>query len=372
MRKKKVMKTFQLLLIALALAACSIEVSDVAPAITSPIPTQSIQFPTSAPLAATESPTAAPTPLPWASFNLSGSLIYTQGTAGINKLNLDTGNISSLLTPPANAWLTSATLSPDGKTIALAYSPPPSEGQAQLGYNGLYQMPADGSAATDPEPWIERADPQESYFSPAWSPDGKYVYFAHFIPVRSTSGNTFKYAVERVAYPGGKPEVVVEDAIWPRLTPDGTKLAYLSFDTESFVNDLYLANTDGTDAAPVMPPGTFPSVDAHFFSPDGQTIIFSAIGAGPSPALTWLDRLMGVQVAGAHNVPSDWWSITLGSDKPVRLTQLYDTGLYGDFSPDGQYVAFLGASGIHLMKPDGRDLTPLIPIEALGTLEWVP
>ncbi len=366
------MKTFRLLVIALALAACSIEISDVTPAATAiNVPATATPVPG---VVQTQTPTQtqAATPLPWAAFNLTGSLIYTQGAAGIKKLDLATGEISSLLTPPANAWLTSAALSPDGKTIVAAYSPPPSEGQVQLGYTGLYQMPADGSAATNPEPLIERADPQESYFSPAWSPDGAYVYFAHFIPVRNTSGNTFKYAVERMAFPDGKPEVVIEDAIWPRLTPDGTKLAYLSFDTESFVNDLYLANTDGTDAVPVLPPGAFPSVDAHFFSPDGQTIIFSAIGAGPSPALTWLDRLMGVQVAEAHNVPSDWWSITLGSDKPVRLTQLYDTGLYGDFSPDGQYVAFLGASGIYLMKPDGRDLTPLIPIEALGTLEWVP
>lgn len=354
----------------LFLAACSIEISDATPEATVVKPASTATIPSSG--AQTPTPTQTPAPLPWAAFSVGGVLVYTQGAAGIKTLDLATGEINSLFAPPDNTWLTAAAVSPDGKTIVMAYSPPPAAGEVQLGYTGLYTIPAAGVAAPIPEPLLERADPQESYFTPSWSPDGKYIYYARFAPIRSNSGNTFKYTVERIAYPGGKAEVVIENAIWPRLSPDGAKLAYLSFDPETYANDLYLANLDGSDPVAVIPPGTFPSVDAHFFSPDGKTIIFSAIGDNRSPALTWFERLMGVQTAEAHNVPSDWWSVTPGGGEPARLTELYTTGMYGDFSSDGQYIAFLSASGLYLMKPDGEDLTPLIPIEAIGTLEWIP
>jgi Tol biopolymer transport system component len=253
----------------------------------------------------------------------------------------------------------------------IAYSPPPSGDQVQLGYTGLYEIPAGGTDSA-PQPVLERVDPQESYFYPAFTSDGKYLYFGHFIPIRDPSGNTFKYTIERIEYPDGEPEVIVQDAIWPRPSPDGAKLAYLKFDMDTYEQELYLSDLDGQNAEPVLPAGVFPSVDAQFFSPDGTALVFNAVGEGRSPALSWFDRLMGVQAAGAHNVPSDWWSITIGEATAVRLTELYDTGMYGSFSPDGGHIGFISASGIYVMNPDGSEVTPLLPIDALGTLEWVP
>jgi Tol biopolymer transport system component len=320
-------------------------------------------------------PTLAPTPLPWADLNLTGSLIYTQGKLGILKLDLVTGEKIEMLAHNEKMWLSAEALSPDGKTLLIAYSPPPTGDQVQLGYTGLYQIAGDSLEATTPEPVLPQTDPQESYFTPTWTKNGKYIYFAHFVPVRSTSGNTFKYTIERLEYPGGKPEVILEDAIWPTISPGGQKLAYLKFDTQNYTQELYLADLDGKNATPVLPAGEFPSVDAQFFSNDGQTIVFNAVGEGKAPALSlsWLDRLMGVGIADAHNVPSDWWSMQLdvADAKPVRLTTLYDTGMYGDFSPDGQHIAFLSASGLYVMDPAGEDVKPLIQIKSLGTLEWV-
>ncbi|MEK7327154.1 MAG: hypothetical protein AAB217_18070, partial [Chloroflexota bacterium] len=97
---------------------------------------------------ATAPVTVAATPA-WAGLNLTGQLVFTQGVDGIEKLDLATGQRETLFKPPEDAWLTSASVSPDGAQIVLAYAPPPPEGQIQFGYTGLYQMPADGSAATD-------------------------------------------------------------------------------------------------------------------------------------------------------------------------------------------------------------------------------
>lgn len=366
-------------LITFFLAACSIEISDVTPAATVPPATAGVATST-LPSAATRAPTPTSTGPAWATLNLSGSFVYTQGAQGVLKLDLVTGESTSLLPPADKTWLSAATVSPDGKTIVIAYAPPPTGDEVQLGYTGLYEIPMDGTA-TAPKPLLERVDPQESYFTPAFTPDGRYLYFAHFVPIRSSSGNTFKYSVERIEYPDGEPEVIVEDAIWPRPSPDGVKLAYLKFDTQTYSQELTLSDLDGQNAEPVLPPGEFPSVDAQFFSPDGKTIVFNAVGQGKSPALSWLDRLMGVQVAEAHNVPSDWWSISLGETHPARLTELYDTGMYGDFSPDGKHIGFISASGLYVMpapgpqaqvNPDGSQVTPLLPIDTLGTLEWAP
>ena len=355
----------RLSLLALLLAACSLTLSEA-----TPLP--ATQAPSVATVATAASAPAAPTALPWAERNLTGALIYTQGKLGILKLNLVTGAVTALLARDDKMWLREAAISPDSETLVITYSPPPTGDQVQLGYTGLYQIATDGSTV-NPEPVLPQVDPQESYFTPTWTPDGKYLYYAHFVPVRDSSGNTFKYTIERIKYPNNQPEVVIADAIAPTISPDGTQLAYLKFNAEKYTQELYISDLAGQNARPVIPPLEFPSVDAQFFSPDGKTLVFNAVGEGQSPALSFWDQLLGVQVAAAHSVPSDWWSIQLGvaDAKPVRLTTLYDTGMSGDFSPDGQHIAFLAASGMYVMDPTGENVQPLIPIKSLGTLEWV-
>jgi Tol biopolymer transport system component len=284
--------------------------------------------------------------------------------------------------PPTNGWLVGAATSPDGQTVALAYGPPPPEGKVQLGYTDLYLMSADGSAL--PAPRLERTQVAESYFSPIWSPDGKYLYYVHFAGLPDTLTPPpelpYKYTLERLPDPTSAdtpPEVILESAIWPAISPDGTKLAYVAVDLANYQNDLYLANADGSGALSLLPPGTFQAIDSPLFSPDGSAIIFSAVGEGPQSeaegsSLSWLDRLLGVQVASAHNVPSDWWRVPVAGGPPERLTKIYDTGLYGDFALDGQYIAYLSVNGLYVMTPDGKEITSLLNMQVIGTLEWVP
>ncbi|MGH2525026.1 MAG: TolB family protein, partial [Anaerolineales bacterium] len=159
------------------------------------------------------------------------------------------------------------------------------------------------------------------------------------------------------------------------LARDGAKLAYVAFDPTSFANELRVANADGTNPVALLPAHTFEAVDAPLFSPDGSTLLFSAVGEGPPPALSWLDQLLGVRVASAaplaHNVPSDWWSIPATGGTPQRLTRLYETGLFGSFAPDGDYFAFLSLTGLYVMRPDGSGITSLLNLEAFGTMEWI-
>jgi TolB protein len=115
-------------------------------------------------------------------------------------------------------------------------------------------------------------------------------------------------------------------------------------------------------------------MDMPLFSPDGRTIYFSAADpAGVAPGASLLERLFGVTVAQAHNVPSDWWRVPLEGGAAERLTEIGGIGLYGDFSPDGSRMAFISNTGVHVMNPDGSGLDTLIAADGFfGTIDWVP
>lgn len=232
----------------------------------------------------TPTPTPAPTTIPpqWANLNLTGRLIFNQPKFGLSQLDLATGALTTLFPLPDEGWITSAALAPDGQTLVMAYAPPPPAGEVQLGYTDLYLLPV---GKTEPQVVLARTDPQESFFSPLWSPQGDYPYFAHFQPLREENGTPppfpYLYTIERLAYPGGAPEVIVTNAFWPALSPDGAKLAFVGSDPDTFLNDLFIANADGSELTKLVPPDSFEAVDAPFFSPDGSALVFSAVGEGP-------------------------------------------------------------------------------------------
>ncbi len=372
----------------LLLAACSIELSN-----STPVPTVFIPIiGTPAGTAGAGTTNVPATELPaaeWASLGVTGRLQYTLGKLGITDLDLTTGASRSVFVPPADAWLTSASTSPDGTRLALAYAPPPPDGQAQLGYTGIYELPGDcaeranGCTPADLQSLVAQTDPHEAFFSPVWSTDGQSLYFAHFTPSQGDSNTPFKYTLERLTLPDGPREVLVDNAIWPAVSPDGSQIVYVWFDPEDYSNDLHSAAADGSGARVLVDPTLFDAVDAPFFSADGKYVIFSAVGDGtgtaptatPAPAAAWLDRLLGVRAAWAapdeHNVPSDWWRVPVGGGAPERLTQLFDTGLYGDNAPEGNFYAFISASGLYVMKPDGSDVTRLTRVKGGGTVEWL-
>jgi Tol biopolymer transport system component len=300
-------------------------------------------------------------------------LIFVQSPDDLAQLDLRSSQTSLLFHTPHNAWLAAAAVSPDGNQIVLAYAPPLNDPSQQFGYTDLYILPADGSGV--PQVLLQRTDPQEGFAFPQWSADGRYIYYAHEIP--DTTGRLryihYKYTIERVAYPTGRPQKLLENAIWPRLSPDGKKLAYVSFNQQTGENNLYVANVDGTHARPIVPAGTFYAVDAPLFSRDSQVVFFSAVG-GPASSQRESNQFISTARPNVmkHSIPSDWWRVDLATGKIKSLTRIGDTGLYGDFSPDGQHIAFVAATGLYLMNPDGSNLTQIMNYGPEGTVSWIP
>jgi Tol biopolymer transport system component len=314
-------------------------------------------------------PGARATPPSLAALGLRGRLLFIQFQVEGNRLveiDLANGQARTIFQAPENAWLASAALSPDGRQIVLAYGPPTSDNR-QVGYTGLYLIPYEKSGK--PEPLLEVRAPMESYAQPCWSPDGNYIYYAHLIPGEA-GDQDFGFRIER-SREGGEPEIVVEQAYWPQISPDGAQLAYLTFDPAGENNELYIAGSDGRNPRPVLPPGAFPAVDAHLFSPDGTKIYFSAVNEQPAQPLSWLDRLLGVEIARAHTLPSDWYTVPVAGGPTERITHLKATGLSGALSPDGNRLAFISDKGLLVVNVDGQDLLRLVQTIGVGTVEWI-
>ncbi len=321
-------------------------------------------------------------PVTWGDLHLNGKLVYigsaqnpdSSFNASIHALDLKTGEITTIFHGPDNSWIYYLTVSPQGKQLVMSYSPP--SGPLPSADPALYILPMDGSGP--PQLLFTPQTTDLQYFQPEWSPDGKYIYFSYINRDMPTpEGQLYPdYQIYRIAYPDGQLEKIADEAFWPRVSADSTRLVYVSIDQTDATNKLIVANVDGTDPRQLEMSGKWiPSyIDAPIFSPDGQSILFSALSLSPVSSSTWLENLLGVTIASAHNLPSDWWSVSISGGTPVQLTHIRTTNLYASISPDKKYIASYSGNGLFLMNSDGTGANMLI--NGLGgiasTVTWMP
>jgi hypothetical protein len=375
------------LVFSLAASGCSINISPTPQATSSPqiatVPPRSTAdiHPTLPNVTPTYSLPTTKISVTWANLNLTGRLIYLKGdladntfTIDIQSLDLATGVITTLFTGPKYSWIYYVSVSPDGKQLIMSYIAPPANNVPVR--TALYLLPLDGSQI--PELLFTPSTADDNYIQAEWSPDGKYIYYTqvnYHLPTEPGQINPI-YHIFRMAYPNGQPEVIVEKAYWPRLSPDSSRLVYVYVDPFSTMNKLYVADADGANAHHIAVSGPWnPDVkDAPIFSPDGQSIILSAVVPLPSYQPNWVDKMMGIRPAKADgNIPSDWWSVPIKGGVLTRLTHIQSLGLFASISPDDQHIASFSSDGLFVMNPDGSNLTALVPNMAgiPGTVSWI-
>jgi Tol biopolymer transport system component len=343
-----------LLLFTVALVSCSL----VAPDESSPSAADGIQ-PTS---------TFAPTRGPLSALNLNGRLLYTQEPAGLWEVDLQTGAQRQLWHPPEGGVLKGVAAAPDGKRLVLAYAPP----SATQYYSDLYLADADG---TSMEPLLERRREMESYYAPVWSPDGAWIYFTHFLPQYDEEGNYqgLLLNIERIAADGtGNPEVVIEGGEQPSLSADGERLAYLRTDESTLLQELWIANADGTEARELVSAGSFVSLAEPRLSPDGATVAFAASEPLQSsvPESSALMEFLGVKVASAHGLPWEIWRVPTAGGTPNQLTEMFSDDPSLAWSPDGAHLAVLQPGAVFMLGTG--DPRFLAGVEGHGALDWAP
>ena len=319
-------------------------------------------------------------PVTWSGLNLTGSLVYISppvtGEASffirIQKLNLMTGEITPIFTTSGYDWIYYVSVSPDARQLVMSYMPPP-QGDVTSS-RALYMMSLDGT--TPPRALFSPPTPDDHYVHAEWSPDGKYIYYAHYnFNVRLPGRFEPVYDIFRMSYPDGQTEKIADNAFWPRISSDSMKLVYVSINPESGKNELYVADADGSNSKRIILSGSSAPeiIDAPIFSPDGGSIIFSAPPPVQAYQPNWLDRLMGIRVVKAHEIPSDWWSVPIVGGTPTRLTQLQTIRLFASLSPDKKHLASLSGEGIFVMDQVGSNLTQLLSDPGVsGTVNWIP
>ena len=379
---------YWLLIFALPISSCSNGITQ-QPVATSTLPSdpESHIEPDPVPDPGGEYPTIIPTnsakiPVTWASLNLSGKLVYSLGAldkddyiAQIQVLDLLTGNMTVLYKALPDVGIYYVSVSSDDKQIVMSYSPPlqsdPNVVQA------LYEIPFDSSQPL-PELLFMPPTREDQYTQAEWSPDGKYIYYTYVnyrLPEDPNRLYPF-YKIFRMEFPGGQPELIAEEAYWPRLSSDSSRLVYVSVDSNSGEEQLKIADPDGGNVQEVVLSG--PDIpyhkDAPFFSPDGKSIIFSGDVPGQSYQPNWIEKFMGMRVAKAEGEPLDWWSVPVSGGEITRLTHLQTAYLYGSLSPDKKHIVSYGGDEIFIMNTDGSELTVLISgtHRFYGTVSWIP
>lgn len=300
-------------------------------------------------------------------------LVNPSGPVKLEYFELDTFKETVVYEFPEGSYVSTAETSPDQEQIVIGYYPVFGEFDIPANVQALFILPADGSG--EPTPLLVPEETNESLIYPTWSPDGDYVYFSRYIQDFEDGEFLSILTVERVSYPGGEVEVIIENAYLPKVSPDGNSLIFVSIASDEDLG-LFISDIDGGNQRPIIQVEGFNIIDAPAFSPDSKSVIFSIPEeATQTSSRTWLDWLMGVTVAKAHSVPSDWWVVDIENGVPEKLTNLTTIALNGDFSEDGDQIASIYIDGLFIMNKDGSELEYLelgngdIPF---GTLDWVP
>jgi len=255
-------------------------------------------------------------------------------------VNPDGSDLARLTTPPEvaqdPAW------SADGSRIAFV-------AHAPTEHDDLFLMDANGQnrgKILDVPPIATGPSPLPVPSGPSWSPDGARIVFHHLdLWTIGTDGNGLGHLFG---------DAGLSPSSSPDWSPDGSRIAFVRASPEvfcdeegecttSFRPDLWVMDSDGTDARPLTEDPGFDA--APSWSPDGSRILFTHQG-------------------GLEIIDGD------GGNRETVATLASD----GVWSPDGTKIAFSGSDGIYVMDADGGNRSLVLDADFPGpryrTPDW--
>jgi hypothetical protein len=172
---------------------------------------------------------------------------------------------------------------------------------------------------------------------------------------------------------------IADGNISPRWAPDGSAIVFFEGNALNGAQ-LSVVDTNGVRRLTIGAGNEMITASLGRYSPDGQWIYFSGTDVFPNRMVIWRMKPDGSQraaVTTASNFPPlrvdaspDGVTIAFDVDNRIVLANLITlekthTGVVGiapSYSPDGQTIAFLDASGtsVKLMNADGTNVRTLI------------
>jgi len=167
----------------------------------------------------------------------------------------------------------------DGKRVLFVSD---RDGQPQI-----YSMNVDGSGER------RLSDATTFDFAPDPSADGKSIVLSSFAPDNSPA----KIVMMRADGSDRRVVATGNDARWPRISPDGRRIAFTSVDDKG-LNRILVVNADGSHSR-AFPTGLPQSWDPEW-SPDGRWLLFAAFPTDTAHPKNFTSSIYKAETSGKH------------------------------------------------------------------------
>ena len=307
-------------------------------------------------------PTAVSSPAP------GKLLIVVNGS--LVAFNLNSMKTEPITTSPKGAYAASPRMSHDRKKLVYTYYVVPTDPK-DLGGSDLYV--ADGNGANQ---HLLQVHPNAgaTFEDPCWTSDGSAVMATMRKPIYNSQnqyqGETLSILTVGVA--GGETTPLVENALGPATSPDGKLLVFTPVDAKGQPTGLSIADAAGKGARDLVPNGQFSYSRAPEFSPDGSRITFAAVTGSsvPLPGKKIGDRSPLFDVAEAHGIPWEIWTVKPDGSELLQLTHETEDTPTPTWSPNGDWIAFAGEIGLYLVDAGGKNTIRLSTEVSGGGVTW--
>jgi Tol biopolymer transport system component len=185
------------------------------------------------------------------------------------------------------------------------------------------------------------------------------------------------WRIEEVDRTTGDRTLLVEGGSAPSASPTQSVLAYSTL-KEARSTIWSMDRTTGAKTE-VVKSEWFDDADNPSFSPDGQSFAFIAVGQGPPagsqlpPVLSDLLAALAPGTAAAHDMPGALFDLWLApsSGGPVRrVTQLFEMQPEITWSPDGRYIAVMGALQLQIVDVATGARTSMARPNSSNQMSW--